>query len=44
MCFIGIVIWEIFPLWALNDKEHGGFAFEVRRGVYSYCAVTVLVV
>ncbi len=27
--FINIIASEVFPLWALNDSEHGGFAFTV---------------
>ena len=29
LAIIAIVNSEIFPIWVLNDKEHGGFGFQV---------------
>ncbi len=27
--FVCLAIYEIFPLWVINDKAHGGFAWTV---------------
>jgi hypothetical protein len=32
---ISIINAEIFPLWVLNDKAHGGFNFQARESVCS---------
>ena len=29
MAMVSIINAEIFPLWVLNDKAHGGFNFQV---------------
>jgi hypothetical protein len=31
LAFITMIAYEIYPLWVLNDKPHGGFAFSVRE-------------
>ncbi len=29
LCLVHIITHEVFPLWVLNDKAHGGFGFKV---------------